>query len=200
MVRSWIYGKSNTQQVNCLYSYSSRTNSKFMQLVDLQILCRCKQAIKQEKVYTEGKLKLTHINFTINYQKHFLCGKTEKLKITVLVFFKQENCYHKMTSIRKSYISKSVKKLKTITCWTVWKYLGKNPKESYYHLYQQTVLLKMICIYDFRVEIFIKRKWKIFWLQKIFTQILWIFCYNKCILVRLWVNVFVSQRMGTSRN
>ena len=51
------------------------------------------------------------------YQKRFdLCGKTEILKIPVLTFFKQENRYNEMISVRKSYISKSAKKQKTITC------------------------------------------------------------------------------------
>ena len=34
---------------------------------------------------------------------------------TVLAYFKQKNCYNKVTSVRKSYISKSVKKYKTFT-------------------------------------------------------------------------------------
>ena len=38
----------------------------------------------------------------------------------------------------------------------------KNLKQSYYHLYQQTVLLKIIYIYDFRVEISFMVKWKTF--------------------------------------
>ena len=51
------------------------------------------------------------------YQKHFdLCGKTEILKIPVLTFFKQENRCNEMISVRKSYISKSAKKQKTIAC------------------------------------------------------------------------------------
>ena len=33
----------------------------------------------------------------------------EELKIAVLAFFKQENLYNKMASLRKSYISKSAK-------------------------------------------------------------------------------------------
>ena len=45
------------------------------------------------------------------------------MKIVVLAFFKQENCYHEMTSVRKSYISKSVKKWKTITGRKVWNIL-----------------------------------------------------------------------------
>ena len=95
-----------------------------MQFMDLQISCGWTQAIKQEKVYTQGQLKLTYINFVILnshvtvtyifkiYQKQvFLHSHTEKLKIAVLDFFKQENCLcNKMTSVRKSYISKSVKK------------------------------------------------------------------------------------------
>ena len=46
---------------------------------------------------------------------------------------------------------------------------------------------------DFRVEISFMAKWKTFWFQKNFIQILWIFSCIKCILVRLWVKVFVSQ-------
>ena len=59
------------------------------------------QAIKQEKVCTNGQLKLTHTNFfilnsnvTVIYLriiKPHLCDKTEKLKTAVLAFFKQEN-------------------------------------------------------------------------------------------------------------
>ena len=36
-----------------------------MQVVDLHISCGCTQAIKQQKVYPEGQLKLSHINFVI---------------------------------------------------------------------------------------------------------------------------------------
>ena len=36
-------------------------------------------------------------------------------------------------------------------------------------------------------------KQKTFLFQKDFIQILWIFGYNKCILVKLWVKVFVSR-------
>ena len=67
--------------------------------------------------------------------------KQKKLKIAVLVFFKQENCYNKMTSVRKSYIFKSAKNKKLLphekleTSWL----LTDNLKEAYYHLYQQTV-------------------------------------------------------------
>ena len=46
---------------------------------------------------------------------------------------------------------------------------------------------------DFMVEISFMAKWKTFWFQSNFIQILWIFSCNKCILVRLWVKVFVSQ-------
>ena len=38
---------------------------KFMWLVDLQILCGCTQAIKQDKVCKQRQLKLTHINVAI---------------------------------------------------------------------------------------------------------------------------------------
>ena len=62
------------------------------------------QAIRQEKVCTQGQLKLTHINFAIlnkelckSYlskicQKHlFLGSKKQNLETAVLAFFKQEN-------------------------------------------------------------------------------------------------------------
>ena len=73
-----------------------------MQLVDLQISCGSTQAIKQEKVCTWtvkiDSHKSCHLKLPCNsyifkiYQKHlFLCGKTEKFKIAVLAFFKQEN-------------------------------------------------------------------------------------------------------------
>ena len=48
--------------------------------------------------------------FKIYQKRLFLCGKTEKLKIAVLTFFKQENCCNKLTFVRKSDISESVKK------------------------------------------------------------------------------------------
>ena len=73
--------------------------------MELQISCGCTQAVKQEKVYTQGNLKLKYINFvilnshvTVTYvfkiyqKKLLLCSNTEKLKIDVLAFFKQENC------------------------------------------------------------------------------------------------------------
>ena len=49
------------------------------------------QAIKKEKVYTQGQLKLIHINFFIvNGYVTVICV-TQKLEIAVLAFFKQEN-------------------------------------------------------------------------------------------------------------
>ena len=44
----------------------------------------------------------------------------------------------------------------------------------------------------FRVRIFFMPKWKNFCFPNNFMQILWIFNCNKCILVRLWVKVFIS--------
>ena len=46
---------------------------------------------------------------------------------------------------------------------------------------------------DFGVEISFMAKWKTFSFQENFIQILWIFSCNKCILLKLWVKVFVSQ-------
>ena len=59
-------------------------NGKFMQLMDLQISYGCAQAIKQEMVYSQGQLKLTHITFAI---LHFYAVKQE-FKMAVLAFFK----------------------------------------------------------------------------------------------------------------
>ena len=124
----------------------------------------CAQATKS--LHT-GRVKITHINFAILnshiivvflrfIRNTYFYVVKQKLKITVLAFFKQENCYNKMISVRKSYLSKSFKKQKAITCpkcleisWL----LTKTLKESYDHLYQQTALLKIIYILDFRVEI-----------------------------------------------
>ena len=119
------------------------------------------QAIRQERVYTQEHLKLIHINvfilnthITVAYLRFIkniifmLYKNKKKMKIIVLAFFTQKNLYtitDKMTSVRKSHILKSVKKSKTITCWKIW-LLTKNLKQSYYHLHQQTVLLKIIYI------------------------------------------------------
>ena len=45
-------------------------------------------------------------------------------------FFKGENCYNKMTSVRKSCISKSVKKYYLLKSLEISWFLGKNLKES----------------------------------------------------------------------
>ena len=55
-----------------------------MQLMDLQISYGCAQAIKQEMVYSQGQLKLTHITFAI---LHFYAVKQE-FKMAVVAFFK----------------------------------------------------------------------------------------------------------------
>ena len=52
---------------------------------------------------------------------------------------------------------------------------------------------KIIYIYNFRVELFLCLNGKPFDFKKNLIQILWIFSSNKCILVRLWVKVLVSQ-------
>ena len=51
--------------------------------------------------------------------------------------------------------------------------------------------IKINLIYVFRVEIFLCFNGKFFDFKKF--QILWIFSCNKCILLSLWVKVFVSQ-------
>ena len=65
--------------------------------IDLQKFCHLHSSVRVGYIFN-------------NYQKYLhLCGKTEKLKKAVLAFFKQESRYKKMTSVRKSYISKFVK-------------------------------------------------------------------------------------------
>ena len=75
------------------------------------------------------------------YQKYLsLFCKAKKLKITVLDFFMQEKCYNKMTSVRKSYISKPFKKYRTENYYVLknleisW-LLTKNLKGNYYITY-----------------------------------------------------------------
>ena len=109
----------------------------------------------------------------------------DKFKNIVLAFFNPENCFNKMISVRKPYIL--LKNLEI--CWL----FDKESYKSYYHLRRQTALLKIIYIYDFRMKFLLCLKWKTFWLQKSVIQILWISSCNKCIVMRLWEKVFVSQ-------
>ena len=75
--------------------------------------------------------------------------------------------------------------------------LTNDLKESYnYLLYKFNNIISFIknnLMNNFRVEIYLMPKWKIFWFQKNFIQTLWIFRCNICILVRLCVEVFVLQ-------
>ena len=87
---------------------------------------RLSSKIQQSLHYTQGLLKLAHINFAIlniiamqqlNIQLRFIKNiyfyvvKQKNRKQLYWLFFKQENCYNKITYARKSYISKSVKKI-----------------------------------------------------------------------------------------
>ena len=79
------------------------------------------QAIKLEKVYTQGQSKLIHINFAILsyifnfYPKQlFLSGKTEKLKIAALAFFTQGKNYKIMTSVRNLTFKNLLKNIKLL--------------------------------------------------------------------------------------
>ena len=94
------------------------------------------------------------VTFKIYQKPLFLCGKTEKLKIVVLVFVSKKNVIinNKMASENLTFqnLLKSRKLLPAEKFGNILAF--KNVKESYYHLYQQTVLLKII--YLFRVEIY----------------------------------------------
>ena len=137
-----------------------------MQLVDLQVLCGCTQAIKQEKIYKQGQLKLPHINFailnshvTIIYlrfiksiyfyvvkQKNrkqqywlFSCRKTVTIKLHL-----SENCtFQNLVKIENYYLLKSLE-----ISWL----FTKNLKESYYQISADS-FIKNNTAYDFRVGI-----------------------------------------------
>ena len=112
-----------------------------------------------------------------------------------MAIFKQENCYNKIISVRKSYISKSVKKKKLLAAEKFGNILAfdEESKRKLLSHISADIFIKNNIAYNFRVEISFISKWKIFWFRKNFIQILWIFSCNKCILVGLWVKVFVSR-------
>ena len=120
------------------------------------------QTIRQEKVYTQEQLKLTHINFVIlnSYVKviylrfvkntFFQAVKNIKFGNSCNGFFQTRKLtIYKITSVRKSYTFQNL--LKDVTLLPAEKFQNIN-------LYQQTVLLKII--YDFRIEISFMEKQK----------------------------------------
>ena len=77
----------------------------------------------------------------------FLGGKTEKLKIAVLAFFKQENCYNKMKNLSENITFQNLlKNRKLLPAEKFGNILtfDKESKRKSNHLYQQTDLLKII--------------------------------------------------------
>ena len=88
-------------------------NSKFMKLMDLNISYGCTKDIKQGLNTGTVKIKLNHINFII-LSNHVTVIYLRFIKN--IYFYVIKYCYNKITSVRKSNISKSVKKKKTITC------------------------------------------------------------------------------------
>ena len=104
-------------------------NCKFMQLVNLTFTSECTtpQAMKQEMVYTQRQLRLTHKNFAIlnshitviylRFKKHLLSKtfifmwQNRKIKNSCIEFFETRNLLYTIKwHVRKSYISKSLKK------------------------------------------------------------------------------------------
>ena len=79
--------------------------------------------LSSKKVYTQWQLKFAHIIFlilnshvTVTYlsfikNSYFYAVKQKNWKWLYWFFCKQDNCWNKMTSVRKSYCSKYVKKL-----------------------------------------------------------------------------------------
>ena len=121
------------------------------------------------------------------YQKHlYLCCKTEKLKITVLVFSKRESLtFQNLLKNRKLLLAETFGNILAFDKESKRKLLLLIPAVSF--------TKKIIYIYNFRVEFFLCLNGKPFDFKKNFMQIFWIFSSNKCILVRLWVKVLVSQ-------
>ena len=105
-----------------------------------------------------------------------------------MAFFKQENCYSKITSVRKNlHLSKSFKNKKLLAAENVGNILAfdKESKRKLLSHISADSFIKNNIAYSFRVEISFMSKWKTFWFQKNFIQILWIFSSNKSTLVRL---------------
>ena len=80
---------------------------------------------KKEKLYTQGQLKLTYINFVI-LNSHVA---------VIFLRFVKNTFFQNLLKIENYYLLKSSK-----ISWP----LTKNLKGNYYLLYQQTVLLKVI--------------------------------------------------------
>ena len=100
-----------------------------MQFVYLQVSCGCTQAVKQEKVYTLGQLKLNlkkpynSYILKIHQKPLFLCGKTEKLTMPVLAFAKQEN------SLLGQNLLKNKKQLPTEKFGNILAFLKESKRE-----------------------------------------------------------------------
>ena len=100
--------------------------------------------------------------------------------------------WHLSENLAFQNLLKKYKLLPTETFWNILA-LGKESKRKLLTLTSADSFIKNDNVYDFRVEISIMPKWKIFWFQKNPIHILWIFnCYGY-ILVGLWVKVFISQ-------
>ena len=92
-----------------------------------------------------------------------------------------------MASVRKSYISKSVKKIENyyLLKSNILTFDKESKRKSNHFLYQQTLLLKIIYI-----AMTLGLKFLSF-IKKGSSQISCTLSCNKCILVKLWVKVFV---------
>ena len=111
---NWIkLNKFWHQFLSFITTLCAGANSKFMKLMDLNISYGCTKDIKQGLNTGTVKIKLNHINFVI-LSNHVTVIYLRFIKN--IYFYVIKYCYNKITSVRKSNISKSVKKKKTITC------------------------------------------------------------------------------------
>ena len=120
---------------------------------------------KQEKVYIQEQLKLIHINvstlnshITIIYlrfiKNNYLYTVKQKNWKQLYWIFSNKKIYNKMTSARKSYISKSFQSLEI--SWL----LTKNLKQSYYR--SADSFIENNLYNDFRVKIILWLSGKLF--------------------------------------
>ena len=96
-----------------------------------------------------------------------------------------------MTSVRKSYISKSFQKIENYYLLKSLKIswlLTKNLKQSYYHLYQQTVLLKIIYIKTLESKFLLWLNGILFDFKKTSFR-----CYGFSVVINVWLAHLVSR-------
>ena len=130
----------------------------------------------------------------------FTAGKFLRILSNLFSKFKIPLGYSKILNfVIWSSVRKSAKSLYCKICYIIEKLLPSEKSRNILDFDKESKrkLLSLISagsfINDLRVQIFFMPKWKIFWFQKTFIKISWIFSCNKCIIVRLWLKLFISH-------